>query len=70
MTLSLNDLLLTPEQLTAYFAADIFSPKDQEAQQPQVFLGHHRAKDALEFGLSMEAPGFNVFAMGEHGTGR
>jgi len=70
MTLAQNDLSLTPEQLTADFSADIFLQNDDQEQQSQVFLGHHRAKEALEFGLSMEAPGFNVFAMGEHGTGR
>jgi len=69
MTEALKTLKLPVEKLTAELAVDLFEQKYDEGEQ-QVFIGHHRAKEALEFGLSMEAPGFNVFAMGEHGTGR
>ncbi len=34
------------------------------------FLGHERAKAALEFGINMKASGYNLFVMGEPGTGR
>ena len=34
------------------------------------FLGQPRAKEALEFGINMEASGYNLFVMGESGTGR
>lgn len=33
-------------------------------------IGHARARAALEFGLSMAIPGFNIFAVGDTGTGR
>lgn len=33
-------------------------------------VGQDRALDALEFGIAVEAPGFNVFILGEEGSGR
>lgn len=33
-------------------------------------LGQQRAQDALAFGIAMPAPGYNVFVMGNPGTGR
>lgn len=33
-------------------------------------LGQARAEEALEFGLSMQQPGYHVFVLGEAGTGR
>ncbi|MGJ8691894.1 MAG: AAA family ATPase [Thalassotalea sp.] len=68
MTKSFEALRLSTEQLTANIPAHIF--QDQGDVNDQAFIGHDRAKEALDFGLAMKAPGFNVFAMGEHGTGR
>ena len=60
--------------LTSPLSAKIFSQKSSSENLSEAgsqnFVGHDRAKEALEFGLSMSAIGFNVFAMGEHGTGR
>lgn len=61
---------LTSEQLTADLSEDTFSLPEEQNNGSDIFLGHHRAKEALDFGLSMETRGFNVYAMGEHGTGR
>ena len=61
---------LTPSQLTAQLSENIFSQPKENTDDEQTFVGHERAKEALEFGLSMNAVGFNVFAMGEPGTGR
>ena len=33
-------------------------------------LGQERAKSALAFGIAMKAPGYNIFVMGDSGTGR
>lgn len=33
-------------------------------------LGQVRAQSALEFGVAMKTPGYNIFVMGEPGTGR
>ena len=76
MTTPVDALRLSPDQLTANIPASLFSepasvtdPKNA-LNDEQSFIGHERAKEALDFGLSMGAIGFNVFAMGEHGTGR
>jgi lon-related putative ATP-dependent protease len=61
---------LPVEKLTAQLSAEQFSYAEVTPDVEQIIIGHARAKEALEFGLSMESPGFNVFAMGEHGTGR
>ena len=61
---------LNADQLTASIPVSIFDTIDDDSINEQSFIGHERAKEALEFGLSMPSVGFNVFAMGEHGTGR
>ncbi|WP_019029822.1 Lon protease family protein [Colwellia piezophila] len=66
---------LSVDYLTSPLSALLFSTvkksmSKKEGLGVQGFVGHERAKEALEFGLSMSALGFNVFAMGEHGTGR
>ena len=33
-------------------------------------IGQERALHALDFGLSLESTGFNIFILGEHGTGK
>jgi lon-related putative ATP-dependent protease len=33
-------------------------------------IGQERALHALDFGLSLESAGFNIFILGEHGTGK
>ncbi|WP_286271841.1 Lon protease family protein [Thalassotalea hakodatensis] len=70
MTVSLSQYRLAPEKLTAKLDASLFKNIAQDSSQSSIFLGHQRAKEALAFGLSMQTRGFNVFAMGEHGTGR
>lgn len=42
---------------------------DQAIQQHNI-LGQNRAKSALTFGVAMKAPGYNIFVMGDNGTGR
>jgi len=68
MTKTSAQLRLNPSQLTSKLSEKLFSKLQPDHEQP--FVGHERAKEALEFGLSMGAIGFNVYAMGEHGTGR
>ncbi|TNC92474.1 MAG: ATP-dependent protease [Thalassolituus sp.] len=36
----------------------------------QGVLGQERAVNAIQFGVAMERPGYNIFVMGETGTGR
>lgn len=67
----LHDLRLSPEQLIPQLDDELFSNHDDtELSGDNSFIGHQRAKEALHFGLSVAQPGFNVFALGEHGTGR
>lgn len=70
MTPTLSQYKLASAQLTAQLEPSIFAQSEYDPQQSKIFLGHQRAKEALEFGLSMQARGFNVYAMGDHGTGR
>ncbi|MCW8832910.1 MAG: AAA family ATPase, partial [Colwellia sp.] len=69
-TPSVSQCKLTSSQLSSTISAQLFSSTQSASNIKQAFVGHERAKEALEFGLSMSAIGFNVFAMGEHGTGR
>jgi predicted ATP-dependent protease len=39
-------------------------------RQHSTIMGQDRAKSALSFGVAMAAPGYNIFVMGEPGTGR
>ncbi len=39
-------------------------------KQPDTILGQSRAQSALEFGVAMSNPGYNIFVMGEPGLGR
>jgi len=61
---------LTSLQLSSTLSAELFSQNQHPSEIKQAFVGHGRAKEALDFGLSMPSIGFNVFAMGEHGIGR
>lgn len=40
------------------------------SKQVDTLLGQERAQSALEFGVAMKNPGYNIFVMGEPGTGR
>ena len=42
----------------------------EEPRQKTSILGQPRAQSALEFGVAMQNPGYNIFVMGEPGTGR
>ncbi|WNC69598.1 AAA family ATPase [Thalassotalea nanhaiensis] len=70
MTVS-NDALKVPaKQLCAELPETLFSKSQVDVNVKQKFIGHERAKEALNFGLSMPSTGFNVFAKGEPGSGR
>lgn len=50
------------------FPEHVFEPSEDS----QVFMlsSHARARDALDFGLSIGDPGFNIFVLGDDRTGR
>ena len=70
MTKMLESHRLLPSQLSAILPTSLFEQSAEDENIEQAFIGHDRAKEALDFGLAMKATGFNVFAMGEPGTGR
>lgn len=64
-----RDLKLPPEALRLSVDLSGFDlPEIPKAPVP--ILGQPRAQAALEFGVAMQNPGYNIFVMGEPGTGR
>ncbi|MGF6672013.1 hypothetical protein ABIA53_005683 [Pseudomonas monsensis] len=64
-------LRIAPEALTRPFSAEQFSFTTTNDLEPfRGVLGQERAVEALQFGVAMPRPGYNVFVMGEPGTGR
>jgi predicted ATP-dependent protease len=59
------------QQLTAKPSRRLINQalKDQQALN-STFIGQDRARDALSFGLGIEARGYNLYVMGEQATGR
>ncbi|RRW34047.1 Lon protease family protein [Ectopseudomonas oleovorans] len=68
---SLDALRLAPDSLTRPFAPEQFNFSSTDDLEPfRGVLGQARAVEALQFGVAMPRPGYNVFVMGEPGTGR
>ncbi|QLF94049.1 AAA family ATPase [Pseudomonas sp. ABC1] len=64
-------LRLAPDALTRPFQSDQFAFVTTDELEPFFgVLGQERAVEALQFGVAMPRPGYNVFVMGESGTGR
>lgn len=64
-------LRLSPDELTRPFAPSQFDFNTTDDLEPfRGVLGQERAVQALQFGVAMPRPGYNVFVMGEPGTGR
>ncbi|MFO7703857.1 MAG: AAA family ATPase [Halopseudomonas sp.] len=64
-------LRLTPEQLTAPIDLDSLGFVTTDELEPfRGILGQDRAVEAMQFGVAMHRPGYNVFVMGDPGTGR
>ena len=64
----LEQLKLPPSALK--LAIDLNGINLEKTQPQQNIVGQHRAQSALTFGVAMKAPGYNIFVMGEPGTGR
>ncbi|MBN1873463.1 MAG: AAA family ATPase [Anaerolineae bacterium] len=62
---------LVPEDLCCKCNPEVFDFHDTgELSYRPLIIGQERAVDALQFGLDIGSPGFNVFVMGIAGTGR
>ncbi|BBL72785.1 Lon protease family protein [Methylogaea oryzae] len=71
MPLDTEYLKLAAPNLKSAVAPDSLGFTTTDELEPFAgFLGHRRAQDALHFGVAMGRPGYNVFVMGETGTGR
>ena len=71
MTTESDALRLLPEQLTAPIDLDSLGFTTTDDLEPFLgILGQDRAVEALQFGVAMHRSGYNVFVMGEPGTGR
>jgi predicted ATP-dependent protease len=71
MDIMLNQYALTLQQLTAKPSRRLINQalKDSNALN-STFIGQDRARDALAFGLDINARGYNLYVMGEQATGR
>ena len=56
-------LTIQPEKLG-------FSDTSELQERPLPWIGQERAQDAARFGLSMDQPDYNLFVLGEVGSGR
>lgn len=63
---------LSREQLRLHIAADAlgFADTSELVQQALPWVGQDRAEQAARFGLAMEQPDYNLFVLGEVGSGR
>lgn len=67
----MSDALKLPAEALRLTIASIDFDLPGEAPPDQApILGQKRARSALQFGTAMPNPGYNVFVMGEPGTGR
>jgi lon-related putative ATP-dependent protease len=59
------------EELYKFCDPNIFSfETTDELKEVKETIGQKRAIHALDFGLSLQSSGFNIFILGEHGTGK
>ena len=64
-------LELTPPELRSTCDPSRFSFKDTSQLPPlDEVIGQERAVQAIEFGLNMRSPGYNIFVTGAEGTGK
>jgi lon-related putative ATP-dependent protease len=66
-----NRFQLKPSELRKACDPSVFSFKDTSEVTPlDGVIGQERAVQAIEFGLNMRSPGYNIFVTGEAGTGK
>jgi lon-related putative ATP-dependent protease len=66
-----NRLELKPNELRRVCEAAAFKFRDTSELTPlDVVIGQERAVQAIEFGLNMRSPGYNIFVTGAEGTGK
>lgn len=69
--MDIESLKVPPEKVTGYCDPDSLGFETTEEVQPlEKTVGQDRAVSALDFGLSIDAPGYNIYVAGFPGTGR
>ena len=67
---SISDLRkLTPEELGLTCPPDTFKELNEHSPKTDI-IGQERAVRSVEFGLSVDGPGYNIFMTGATGTGK
>ena len=62
---------LKPSDLRYLFDPQVFKFKNTSTVRPlDEVIGQTRAVQAIEFGLNMDSPGYNIFVTGIEGTGK
>jgi predicted ATP-dependent protease len=62
---------LAPEELRGVCSVDLFQFADTSELDPlDEVIGQERAVQAIDFGLNMKSPGYNIFVTGIAGTGK
>ena len=62
---------LKPSDLRSTCDPKMFTFKDTSEVNPlEKVIGQERAVQAIEFGLNMKSPGYNIFVTGIEGTGK
>src|SRR5690554_2207117 len=62
---------LPAKAITQQIPSSFFNLRSTKNLKPfHGVLGQERAVNALQFGVAMHRPGYNIFVMGETGTGR
>ena len=67
---ALTKLALLPHQLDVDMPVDMLRNAIAANIKSHSLIGQERAKNALSFGLGVNAPGYNLYVMGEQATGR
>ncbi|WP_395344164.1 Lon protease family protein [Ningiella sp. W23] len=63
------DKLSTDKLAASTSSSNADSARENQTQHGQL-IGQERAKNAVEFGLGIRSPGYNMYVMGEQATGR
>lgn len=66
----LESTRLETNQLDAQISENMLHQAFENESEVTALIGQQRAKKALSFGLGVDAPGYNLYVMGEQATGR
>lgn len=66
----IQSLALKSSDLSTDISSTMLETAFNSDEQSSMLIGQDRAKNALSFGLGIEASGYNLYVMGEQATGR